>query len=90
MPTNTYISSNIMWEMQRAALALGAGKIKPKVSDLLIYELDGAGRLFHPSKNRTIGDKVPYHDTIFDPDEDAKNEVNTYFFNQVCLQAGGT
>ena len=56
--------TNVLWELQRAGQALGAGKIKPHVPSLLLFELEKAGKVFHPVEGHKNGDLLPYHDTI--------------------------
>ena len=62
--TDSLAVTNVLWELQRAGQALGAGKMKPHVPSLLLFELEKAGKVFHPVEGHKNGDMLPYHDTI--------------------------
>ena len=62
--TDSLAVTNVLWELQRAGQALGAGNIKPHVPSVLLFELEKAGKVFHPVEGHKNGDLLPYHDTI--------------------------
>ena len=62
--TDSLAVTNVLWELQRAGQALGAGKMKPHVPSVLLFELEKAGKVFHPVEGHKNGDLLPYHDTI--------------------------